>query len=149
MEFTIRRVVSDDDILALALLKTENDAEYCRRTPDQEHGLRVTLSSLRNKMEAWLAFVGEEPIGYVWGKRREDMYEGEGLYVQPGWRNQGIGTALKKAQLAHAQEQGCTRYSTVIELDNAAARRVHEKVGALMRPNDPRVRVILKEHKIT
>lgn len=53
----------------------------------------------------------------------------EDLVVSPGRRGRGIGSALVRAAVAHAREQGCARITLLTDADNRDAARLYARHG--------------------
>jgi cytosine/creatinine deaminase len=53
----------------------------------------------------------------------------EGWYVDPGMRQQGIGSALVAAAEAWARDRGCTEFASDALIDNEVSARAHEALG--------------------
>jgi ribosomal-protein-alanine N-acetyltransferase len=51
------------------------------------------------------------------------------IAMRPGFRAQGIGTALLKQVLAEGQQLGARRATLEVRASNAAARRLYERMG--------------------
>ena len=62
--------------------------------------------------------------------------------VARSWRNRGIGTALKRAQIAAAKERGFERLRTESQHDNEPMRRLNEKLG--FRPDPSWSTIVLR-----
>lgn len=56
------------------------------------------------------------------------------FYVDPAYRNQGIGTGLQKALLSQAQHLGCYQVRSRSELDKAANYAIKLKLGFAIHP---------------
>jgi GNAT superfamily N-acetyltransferase len=58
------------------------------------------------------------------------------------WRNRGVGTALKRSQIAAAKERGFARLLTESEHENEPMRRLNEKLG--FRPEPSMSTIVLR-----
>ncbi|MBA2565135.1 MAG: GNAT family N-acetyltransferase [Gemmatimonadetes bacterium] len=90
-----------------------------------------------------VAWRGNRPVGYTWISRRmvgeadalqlplpADACYGWGLYVIPGERRGGVGTALVSARLAAGREEGFRTSWRAIRVDNRPSIRTLEKTAA-------------------
>ena len=86
----------------------------------------------------FLAFAGEEAIGFAHCQLRQDYVEGtdttpvgylEGLYVKESYRKQGYAKLL----IAHAEQwarnKGCQEFASDCELDNEESLAMHLRLG--------------------
>ena len=85
-----------------------------------------------------LAGDGDRPVGFAQCQLRHDYVEGahsrpvgylEGVYVEAGYRGQGLAAALLARCQDWAREQGCQEFASDCALDNLASRRFHERAG--------------------
>lgn len=93
-------------------------AEY-ERMSDQvvatEEGLRESLFGERPAVEAAIASVGAEPVGFALWFQNYSTFLGrpgiylEDLFVLPAWRGRGIGRALLTHLARVAVSRGCRR----------------------------------------
>src|SRR5262249_46651905 len=83
----------------------------------------------------FIALAGDEPIGYAtmdnFGK---DAHHGL-TAVARNWRNRGVATALKHAQIAKAKRSGFRRLVTASEERNAPMRNLNAKLGYRPEPS--------------
>ena len=86
----------------------------------------------------FLAFDGDEAIGFAQCQLRHDYVEGtssspvgylEGIFVLPEYRGQGCARQLLNACERWAGEMGCREFASDCELDNAASLAFHLKAG--------------------
>lgn len=86
----------------------------------------------------FLAFDGEEAVGFAQCQLRHDYVEGtasfpvgylEGIFVQEGCRHRGIARGLLNACQNWAKNQGCKEFASDCELTNEESRIFHEKMG--------------------
>jgi len=86
----------------------------------------------------FLAFQGEQPIGFAQCQLRRDYVEGtesspvgylEGIFVAEGFRKSGIARKLLSACESWAKEKGCTEFASDCELGNTQSLKFHLCVG--------------------
>lgn len=86
----------------------------------------------------FLAFDGEEPVGFSQVQLRHDYVEGtstspvgylEGLFVKEACRQEGVARKLVERAEQWAQEKGCSEFASDCELDNEVSLRVHLALG--------------------
>ncbi len=86
----------------------------------------------------FLAFQGEQPVGFAQCQLRRDYVEGtdsspvgylEGIYVAEGFRRSGIARSLLSACESWAKEKGCTEFASDCELGNTQSLQFHLSVG--------------------
>lgn len=132
------RVLDERDLARLAPAMTTRTVERFRQR----------IGAGRTGVVAWR---GARPVGFAWVSARiERRFEylpvplpSDGVYcwdlwVDPGERGRGVGSALAGARLSHARDAGFTRAWRLIESGNLASMRTVEKSAA-----DP-VRVLWK-----
>jgi len=99
----------------------------------------IERPSLRPEL-TFVAFAGDEVVGYA----ILDSLGGEHWHrltaVKRAWRNRGVATALKRAQIRAARAGGLARLVTTNEERNSAMRRINETLG--YRP-EPRLSTIV------
>jgi GNAT superfamily N-acetyltransferase len=81
---------------------------------------------------SFIAFEGEETVGYSGLCRRGDdpTVAEDGLtVVRSDWRRRGLATALKRAELAWADENGIREIVTWTQRGNDAMRAANERLG--------------------
>jgi len=71
----------------------------------------------------------------------DDVYHGLTAVARP-WRNRGVGTALKRSQIAAAKKRGFPRLLTESEHENEPMRRLNEKLG--FRPEPSMSTIVLR-----
>jgi len=90
----------------------------------------------RRKDLSFVALAGAEVIGYaslhVFGDPA--VAHSSLTAVSRHWRNKGVATAIKRAQIDAARRAGIVRLLTESEERNAPMRRVNEKLGYLPAP---------------
>jgi mycothiol synthase len=86
----------------------------------------------RDPATTWIAVATDEPVAYAMlritpARPHTAIHAMTG--VKRAWRGRGVASALKRAQLAWAIENGISVLETTNELRNAPMRRVNEKLG--------------------
>lgn len=130
-------------LTAADLPQLEWDGEYTQHRPvfqrmlaDVERGTRLML----------VAVVGEQIVGQVFVQLRsseiEFAHEGRrgylySLRVRPEWRGHGIGTQLVAVAEAELLARGYGEAAISTAKDNAAARRLYERLGYQVFKEDP------------
>lgn len=80
----------------------------------------------------WIAVAEGEPVAYA-KLRVSSARPGSAMHAMTGvkraWRGRGIASALKRAQIRWAIENGIDQLETTNELRNGPMRRVNEKLG--------------------
>ncbi len=88
----------------------------------------------------FLAFQGEQPIGFAQCQLRRDYVEGtdsspvgylEGIFVAEDFRKNGIARKLLTACESWAKGKGCTEFASDCELINTQSLQFHLSVGFL------------------
>jgi GNAT superfamily N-acetyltransferase len=115
-------------------------AEYERAKPGQapvtEKDLAETLFGKRPAAEVLIAYLGDEPVGFVlffhnystWlGKRGIYL---EDLFVRPAARKHGVGFALLRALARIAIERDCGRVDWAVLTWNELAISFYRQIGA-------------------
>ena len=129
---TIRKAVpADSTILGeLASGMWEHDPE--------ELSAEFTVLTASAEAACFLAFDGENAIGFAQCQLRHDYVEGcetspvgflEGIFVAEGYRLTGTGRALLSACEGWARSCGCTEFASDCELDNNVSLAWHLKNG--------------------
>ena len=133
MDIMLKQATRSDavDVASLALLLW----------PD--HTLEEFINEMEKLIESpdaaiFLAFAGEEAIGFAQCQLRQDYVEGtdtspvgylEGLYVKESYRKQGYAKLL----IAHAEQwvrnKGCQEFASDCELDNEESLAMHLRLG--------------------
>ncbi len=141
-DLTVRLVENDEDLLDIIPLKQADDEIYLKRPVTEDEALEKLISLRNHLYDLWIARLKSQVIGYASGivqgigfpkeERLEskEIYRGEGIYVAPEFRNQGIGSALKKAQIELAKALGCDEIMATISPENLSSIRMQEKTGA-------------------
>jgi len=126
---------NDDDLFDLVSLKQADDSEFMGIPIPEEEALGKILGLRNYGSDLWIVRQGLQAVGYAVGKLdRESNYRSTGIYVTPEYRNQGIGSALKQAQIGFARELGCKEIWSNIVQPNEASNKVHEKMGFTFKP---------------
>jgi aminoglycoside 6'-N-acetyltransferase I len=112
--------------------------------PDYEHRWHAVevekyfAGLLRMPLEVLIALDDQErAIGfaelsirpYAEGCETERVAYLEGWYVEPDWRQRGVGRALVEAAERWAERQGCTEFGSDAELDNVNSASAHAALG--------------------
>jgi GNAT superfamily N-acetyltransferase len=132
----------DDVPTLMALIR--GLAEYEKLT----HQLRMTPEALREHLfgprpyaEAVIARVGGEPVGHaLWFHNYSTFLAKPGLYLEdvfvvPGHRGRGVGSALLRHVARVARERGCGRFEWSVLDWNEPAISFYRKIGAEVLPN--------------
>jgi GNAT superfamily N-acetyltransferase len=119
-------------------------AEYEKLT----HQLRMTPEALREHLfgprpyaEAVIARVGGEPVGHaLWFHNYSTFLAKPGLYLEdvfvvPGHRGRGVGSALLRHVARVARERGCGRFEWSVLDWNEPAINFYRKIGADILPD--------------
>jgi GNAT superfamily N-acetyltransferase len=106
--------------------------------PDEAARLRLEVDILhdRPKCEAYLGWLGDEPVGFVTFcftystfLARPTLYL-EDIFVAGPYRNQGFGTLLFNFCRNEARVRGCGRMDWMVLMWNKPSIRFYEKIGA-------------------
>lgn len=130
----ITNQLNDDDLIALAELKYEDDAEFCRNHKQGERDPNVSLGAVfnllgDNEVYFWLARLHQNPVGYSIAAARGEVLVSQAVYVKPEFRRQGIGKELKKSQIEFARQKGLKEIGTAIPRDNNASLALSRGLG--------------------
>jgi ribosomal-protein-alanine N-acetyltransferase len=90
------------------------------------------VSELRNRSVCHILVVRTEEhplVGFCAFWLVSDEIHINNLAIRPGFRGQGLGTALVSEVLAQAQTLGATRATLEVRQSNANARRMYERLG--------------------
>ena len=130
MKNLIVRLIEDDcDLDSIVSLKQARDSENLKpRVSSDEESVTVHEEKL-DGADFWIATLNSFPVGYASGSAHGNFYSSDGIYVTPKSRNNGIGLALKLAQVQLAIDKGCTEIFTYVAGDNKSSMRVQEKAG--------------------
>lgn len=97
-----------------------SEADFAARMPQPPGGIFGGFAASSEDLAASVTLV--VPAG------RKQRHRGHvyGLYVEPSWRNQGLGRALMEALIRHAREQpGLRVLLLAVTTPNAGARRLY------------------------
>lgn len=84
--------------------------------------------------EVWAYDVAGEPAGWLHiSNTKKGRCHIACLYVKPEFRNRGIGTQLLEWAKQRAKAWVCDTITLSVYVDNAAARRMYERVGFIPR----------------
>ena len=134
---TIRRAdVADAATVRTLLVEL---AEY----EDTADAVHATVDDWRRQLAdrqvtVLLAFVDDEPVGYVSGVRQPNLWIGgdifamDDLYVRDGVRDRGVGGRLMAALAEHVADDGLVVTWGARE-DNEAGHRFYRRIGASLR----------------
>lgn len=91
-----------------------------------------------DKGACFLAYEGDEPIGFAQCQLRHDYVEGtstspvgflEGVWVHPAHRRQGVARKLVEACCRWAAQVGCSEFASDCEIDNLESLAFHLDIG--------------------
>ena len=103
------------------------------QAPPLEESADWVRGNLRKGNPQFVALVGGQVVGWcdVFPEKRETMAHGGvlGMGVLDGYRGKGIGAALMRATLEHAQKAGFTRVELTVREDNLRAKALYDKAG--------------------
>jgi aminoglycoside 6'-N-acetyltransferase I len=126
---------------------TENDVNAIANLGLLLYSADNTLENLRTeandnlrsgKWVTFLAFDGDNPIGFCEISLRSDYVEGtiggtigyvEGVFVLPDYRGQHIAKKLIALGEHWSREQGCAEFASDCMLDNTDSYRFHLRIG--------------------
>ncbi len=115
--------------------------QACLLWPDNTvQQMRESMEALVSREDAacFLAYAGEQVIGFAQCQLRHDYVEGtettpvgylEGVYVADGYRQKGIARELLTACERWASGCGCSEFASDCELDNVQSLQFHLNVG--------------------
>ena len=103
------------------------------QAPPLEESADWVRGNLRKGNPQFVALVEGQVVGWcdVFPEKRETMAHGGvlGMGVLDGYRGKGIGAALMRATLEHAQKAGFTRVELTVREDNLRAKALYDKAG--------------------
>ncbi len=126
------------DVPALAALVARLfriEADFVSDPAIQARGLALLIAQSPERARVVLARAGAEVIGTASAQLVVSTGEGalsawiEDVFVEAGWRAQGVGRALLTDLLDWARACGATRAQLLIDLENAPAERFYERLG--------------------
>jgi len=134
---TIRPATVEDVPVIFQFIGELADYEKLRhQVTATEAGLRQALFGEYPGAEAILALVGEQPVGFALFFPNFSTFAGgvglhlEDLYVQPAFRQQGIGEKLLRHVAGIALQRRCCRFEWSALDWNEPAVRFYRKLGA-------------------
>jgi len=157
-KFTLRPAVVEDVDVVCKLLREIRlfhrcDPNVIDREKIQKYGFgpiprfKVELATVADKIVGFAMFY----IGWA-GFEGDLELRLEDIYVQEGFRGQGIGTALFRQIAAYALANECTRIEFEVTKDNDKALQFYSNLGAerkdmlcIVRMNKAAMQAILKE----
>jgi GNAT superfamily N-acetyltransferase len=141
MRAFVVRLAEPSDVETLVQLCAEHAA--FERAPYEAEGksvgLRAALFAASPRLQAWVATVGNEVIGYATATEEFSTWNAapfihmDCLFVRSGHRNSGIGAALLIAVTHHARERGLTQVQWQTPAWNTDACRFYQRHGATAR----------------
>lgn len=140
---TIRSLNHDDvdHLLSLIYELAVYQGLEDRYAPDPDR-LRLQLGIGNPRISGFLALAGTSAVGYA--IYRLDDYSTfqtrwqslllEDWYIQPPYRNQGIGQRLLSRIFAAARHESVDRVKLSVHCDNAVAKELYDHLGAELPP---------------
>jgi ribosomal protein S18 acetylase RimI-like enzyme len=99
----------------------------------------LPLNRLDQPGGEWLvAWDGDEPVGHAHLDWRADPPELQDVFVAEPHRRRGVAAALSGAAEELVRARGYDRIALDVDVDNAAARALYEKLGYRERGTPPR-----------
>jgi GNAT superfamily N-acetyltransferase len=143
-DFTIRPGRRDDaDETARLWMRsaeehTAHDSVY-ETAPGAEKTMRRFLADMANSDYSFLfvAVVGDRTVGFISGELRQgsptflpkSWASVDDVFVEPGYRNRGMGRALLKSVSAWAKERDADGISLQVAAANSRGRKFYEDLG--------------------
>ena len=143
-DFTIRHGRREDAAEAARLWMqsaeehTSHDRVY-ETSPGAERTMRRFLADVANNSYSFLfvAAAGGRTVGFVSGELRQGSptflpktwASVDDVFVEPGYRNRGMGRALLQSVKAWAQERGADGISLQVAAANSRGRKFYEDLG--------------------
>ena len=143
-DFTIRPGRKEDAAEAARLWMqsaeehTSHDRIY-ETSPGAEKTMRRFLAEVANSGYSFLfvAVAGDQTVGFISGELRQGSptflpktwASVDDVFVEPEYRNQGMGRALLQSVRAWAQERGADGISLQVAAANSRGRKFYEKLG--------------------
>ncbi len=143
-DFTIRPGRKDDAAEAARLWMqsaeehTAHDRVY-ETAPGAEKTMRRFLADVANSGYSFLfvAAEGDRTVGFISGELRQGSptflpktwASVDDVFVEPEYRNRGMGRALLQSVKAWAQERGADGISLQVAAANSRGRKFYEKLG--------------------
>jgi GNAT superfamily N-acetyltransferase len=131
-------VVRQATVADLDLLAPLFDAyrQFYRWPSEPERGKRFLLERFEhNQSVIFLAFEGTEAVGFTQlypsfsSGSMARIFVLNDLFVTPGGRGRGTGSALLRAAAEYGRREGAVRLILQTEVTNTTAQRVYEKLG--------------------
>src|SRR5829696_9978625 len=108
-------------------------------SPDAEKTMRRFLAEVANSSYSFLfvAVTGERTVGFISGELRQGSptflpktwASVDDVFVEPDYRNRGMGRALLQSVSDWAQERGADGISLQVAAANARGRKFYEDLG--------------------
>jgi len=143
-DFTIRAGRKDDAVEAARLWMrsaeehTAHDRVY-ETAPGAEKTMRRFLADVANSGYSFLfvAAAGDRTVGFISGELRQGSptfhprtwASVDDVFVEPEYRNRGMGRALLQSVRDWAQERGADGISLQVAAANARGRKFYEDIG--------------------
>jgi mycothiol synthase len=130
------RSCTEEDAEVIHRLIGDTFAEHWGFTPiSYETWRKQSFERTDTHLDMWfLAFEGDEPVGFLVGRPMEDMGWVADLGVRKRWRKRGIGSALLTRSFADFKRRGIEKIALGVDASNeTGAVRVYEQVG--MKPS--------------
>ncbi len=143
-DFTIRPGRKEDAAEAARLWMrsaeehTSHDRVY-ETSPGAEKTMRRFLAEVANSGYSFLfvAVTGDRTVGFISGELRQGSptflpktwASVDDVFVEPEYRNRGMGRALLQSVQAWAQERGADGISLQVAAANSRGRKFYEKLG--------------------
>ncbi len=143
-DFTIRPGRKEDAAEAARLWMrsaeehTSHDRVY-ETSPGAEKTMRRFLAEVANSGYSFLfvAVAGDQTVGFISGELRQGSptflpktwASVDDVFVEPEYRNRGMGRALLQSVRAWAQERGADGISLQVAAANSRGRKFYEKLG--------------------
>jgi ribosomal protein S18 acetylase RimI-like enzyme len=143
-DFTIRPGRREDAAEAARLWMqsaeehTSHDRVY-ETAPGAEKTMRRFLAEVANSGYSFLfvAVAGDQTVGFISGELRQGSptflpktwASVDDVFVEPEYRNRGMGRALLQSVRAWAQERGADGISLQVAAANSRGRKFYEKLG--------------------
>jgi len=117
---------------------TSHDRVY-ETSPGAEKTMRRFLAEVANSGYSFLfvAVAGDQTVGFISGELRQGSptflpktwASVDDVFVEPEYRNRGMGRALLQSVRAWAQERGADGISLQVAAANSRGRKFYEKLG--------------------
>ena len=128
--------ISDMEVLADFCCKL---AEYDGHKADlNAEKLMNQMFSYETNVRAFLAFRGEEPVGFLLVYECFSVYSGDrglyisGAYIIEEYRDRGYISKLYKYASKYALDNGFSFMNWIVEENNAKANSIYKKLGAVI-----------------